>query len=430
MRPYWQPDFTYERRITKQQAIEELRELLTSAVQMRMRSDVPLGAFLSGGVDSSIIVALMQQHSAEPVKTFTIGFPVKEYDETEYRRRRRPPSEDRASRARRCSRDAVEVLPKLACHYDEPFADSSAIPTWYVSQLTRQHVTVALTGDGGDELFAGYPRYRAVALAGRFDRVPAAALARRGAVLAMAAVVRPAEIAVLRQIKRFSEALGRCRPSGGISIGSSIFHERQRGELYRDEFLAQLPTDPVAFLRTAWQRAQRPRRGDVRLARRPGRPILPCDFMTKVDIASMAHGLECRAPFLDYRVVEFAASLPIRYKYRRGRGKWILREAFGDLLPRGSLHAAENGLRRAARSLVPRRAEGPRRRPAPLADRPLPRAVPARSHSSVVGRPPAAPLRPQRPPLGPRHARRVAPRMGWPDSPFFTFLRRALPGIV
>src|SRR6478672_3021156 len=169
VRPYWRPDFTQESRISKRDAIDQLRELLTSAVKLRMQSDVPLGAFLSGGVDSSIIVALMQQHSSEPVKTFTIGFPVPEYDESKY-------AETVARHLKtdhhvlEVKPDALEVLPKLAYYYDEPFADSSAIPTWYVSQLTRQHVTVSLSGDGGDELFAGYPRYNAALLASRFDR--------------------------------------------------------------------------------------------------------------------------------------------------------------------------------------------------------------------------------------------------------------------
>ena len=149
----------------------ELRRVLTEAVRLRMRSDVPLGAFLSGGIDSTIITGLMQELSDRPIHTFSIGFSVKEFDERSFAR----------EAAKHLKTDhhelvvepnAVEILPKLIWHYDEPFADSSAIPTMYLSQMTRQHVTVALSGDGGDELFAGYPRYQAVRLAAMFDRLP------------------------------------------------------------------------------------------------------------------------------------------------------------------------------------------------------------------------------------------------------------------
>jgi asparagine synthase (glutamine-hydrolysing) len=327
---YWRPDFTAEQRISKRDAIEQVRVLLDSAVQMRMRSDVPLGAFLSGGVDSSIIVALMQQHAAEPVKTFTIGFPIPEYDESKYA----------AAVARHLKTDhhvlevkpdALEVLPKLAYHYDEPFADSSAIPTWYVSQLTRQHVTVALSGDGGDELFAGYPRYSAALAAARFDRI---GLFRTLAASPLWQWLPSSgrQKSLLRRIKRFSEALA-LPPAKRYLNWIGIFQERQRAELYRDEFLSQLTSDPASFLTAAWRRVGN--RDTVTCASLADlTTYLPCDLMTKVDIASMAHGLECRAPLLDYRLVEFAASLPVRHKYRRGRGKQLLREAFGHLLPR------------------------------------------------------------------------------------------------
>jgi asparagine synthase (glutamine-hydrolysing) len=329
VRPYWHPDFSQERSLTKQQAVSELRALLESAVQLRMRSDVPLGAFLSGGVDSSIIVALMQQQSAAPIKTFTIGFPVKEYDESGFAGAvaRHLKTEHHVLEVRP---DAIDVLPKLAYHYDEPFADSSAIPTWYVSQLTRQHVTVALSGDGGDELFAGYTRYDAVALAGRFDRLPPLR-ALAGAKFWQWLPSSGRQKSLLRRIKRFSESLS-LAPERRYLDWISVFHEAQRGALYRDEFLAQLTTDPAKFLRTAWRQA-RGRDAVTCAALADMTTYLPCDILTKVDIASMAHGLECRAPFLDYRVAEFAAGLPIRYKYRRGRKKWILREAFGHLLP-------------------------------------------------------------------------------------------------
>ncbi len=157
VRAFWQPDFNAEEDRPAADWEAELRRRLRSAVEMRLQSEVPLGAFLSGGIDSTIIVGLMSQLAGGPVRTFSIGFPVPEFDETHYAR----------SVARRFGTiheefqvrpDAMEVLPRLVWHYDEPFGDSSAVPTWYVSELTRRHVTVALTGDGGDELFAGYPR--------------------------------------------------------------------------------------------------------------------------------------------------------------------------------------------------------------------------------------------------------------------------------
>ena len=168
---YWQPDFNVEEDRPAADYAHKLRTLLTSAVEMRLQSEVPLGAFLSGGIDSTIIVGLMSQLAGGPVRTFSIGFPVKEFDETPYARtvaeRFGTIHEEFQVRP-----DAIEVLPRLVWHYDEPFGDSSAVPTWYVSQMTRQQVTVALTGDGGDELFAGYPRYLAVWLAAGFDRLP------------------------------------------------------------------------------------------------------------------------------------------------------------------------------------------------------------------------------------------------------------------
>jgi asparagine synthase (glutamine-hydrolysing) len=200
-----------------------------------------------------------------------------------------------------------------------------------VSQLTRQHVTVSLSGDGGDELFAGYSRYRAAALAGRFDRLPP--LRSIGASKWWQWLPSSGrQKSLLRKIKRFSEALA-LPPERRYLDWVGIFHERSRGELYRDDFLAQLTHDPATFLRAAWKRCQG--RDAVNCASLADlQTYLVCDIMTKVDIASMAHGLECRAPLLDYRVVEFAASLPARFKYRRGRGKWLLREAFGHLVPR------------------------------------------------------------------------------------------------
>jgi asparagine synthase (glutamine-hydrolysing) len=330
VRPYWQPDFTAERAISEADAVERVRELLTSAVQTRLRSDVPLGAFLSGGIDSSLIVALMQQQAGERVKTFTIGFPIPEYDESAYAERvAQHIGTDHHTL--RVEPDAVKILPQLAYHYDEPFADSSAVPTWYVSQLTREHVTVALSGDGGDELFAGYSRYRAVALGDWFDQIP---LVRQfvASPLWQSVPSSAKQKSRLRQFKRFASSLTLGAERRYIDW-ISIFNETRRAELYNEEFVSQLPnSDPAGFLLTNWKRMKG--RDAVTAASLTDLvTYLPCDLMTKVDIASMAHGLEVRAPFLDHRLVEFAASLPAHLKYRRGKGKWLLQRAFGDLVP-------------------------------------------------------------------------------------------------
>jgi asparagine synthase (glutamine-hydrolysing) len=228
--------------------------------------------------------------------------------------------------------DAVSVLDQLAWHFDEPFGDSSAIPTWYLCQRTRERVTVALSGDGGDELFAGYDRYRALWLSGWFNRmIPAAPILGSRFVQSLPHSNR--QRSFVRRLQRFGEALN--QPAARQYMNwLQIFPERMRAELYRDEFLERLPNeDPYEFFESAWRGV-----GDRDTISRASLAdlvtYLPCDLMTKVDIASMAHGLECRQPFLDYRLVEFAASLPASLKFRFGRGKRLLRRTFERLLPR------------------------------------------------------------------------------------------------
>jgi len=330
---YWNPDFQSEADRPSADYAEELRELLTSSVRMRLESDVPLGAFLSGGVDSTIIVGLMQKLSHEPVRTFTIGFPVPEYDETGYARMAAELF-GTIHQEFRLDPDAVEVLPQLVYHYDEPFADNSAVPTWYLSRVTREQVTVALTGDGGDELFAGYPRYRAAWLADWFDRWPA--LVRR--VLAgrywQRLPASPRQKSFRRRFKRFVEVLGE-PPVRRYLEWVAVFTESRRAELYSDAFLERLPdVDPLEFLSAEWARSAG-RDPVTSFSLLDLTTYLPCDLMTKVDIASMAHGLETRPPLLDHRVVELAAGMPRRHKFRFGWGKRILVEAFADLLPKG-----------------------------------------------------------------------------------------------
>jgi asparagine synthase (glutamine-hydrolysing) len=329
VRAYWVPELHVEHRLPVEEAQQQLASAVESSVRMRMRSDVPLGAFLSGGVDSSLIVALMQRHSSQPVQTFSIGFPVAEYDETHHARRvaKHLQTEHREFTV---TPDGLEVLPQLVWHYDEPFADSSAVPTWYVSQMTRQHVTVALSGDGGDELFAGYPRYRAVWLGSLLD-----GLSPLRQILAADVWQRlPGSRykSILRRFKRFSECLA-MDPMRRYLEWIAIFNELRRADLYESSFVESLPDiDPAEVLHQAWSRSGR-RDSVTRASLADLTTYLPGDILHKVDMASMAHSLECRQPFLDHRVVELAMKLPVDYKFRRGRGKRILRRAFGPLLP-------------------------------------------------------------------------------------------------
>ena len=238
----------------------------------------------------------MQRLSDRPVKTFSIGFRVKEFDETNYARAtaQRIGTEHHEFRV---EPHCVDVPEKLVWHYDEPFADSSAIPTYWVSKLTREHVTVALTGDGGDELFAGYLRYRAVRAAEWCDHLPAHDPPTAGRPLvATARHGRYSAISSLRRIGRFAEALA-SDPRRRYFEWMSMFNEARRAELYSDEFVGRLPeSDPFEFLARAF--AHWPHRDAVSAASLTDLvTYLPCDLMTKVDIASMANSLECRRRF-------------------------------------------------------------------------------------------------------------------------------------
>jgi asparagine synthase (glutamine-hydrolysing) len=335
VRRYWQPPFeatsTSHEDWTPQEWQIELRDRLTEAVRLRMRSDVPLGAFLSGGIDSTIITGLMQEQSERPVHTFSIGFPIKEFDERSYAR----------EAAKHLGTEhhelvvepnALQILPKLIWHYDEPFADSSAIPTMYLSEMTRRHVTVALSGDGGDELFAGYTRYLAVKLASRFDRLPRPIQRLITARLWQRLPSGAGHRSFLRRGKRFLAALGE-PPEKRYLRWVGIFEESQRRELYRPEFAAELGHfDAGDFLLRAY--AECPNRDFItRTTCADVLTYLPCDILTKVDIASMAYSLECRSPFLDHEVMELAARMPIELKLRGHQGKQILLDTFADLLP-------------------------------------------------------------------------------------------------
>ena len=328
---YWKIDWRHEIDCTQDEAQSRLSELLRDSVRLRLRSDVPLGAFLSGGVDSSLIVALAQGELDHPLHSFSIGFSQADFDETAYARQVATWMRT-DHREFQVTPDAVHILDRLAYHYDEPFGDSSAIPTWYLCEMTRRHVTVALSGDGGDELFAGYDRYRALWLSRWFER----AFSMRsilGSPLVQGLPASTRQRSFVRRLQRFGAALNEPLARRYMNW-IQIFPERMRAELYRPDFVEQLPEeDPFEFFEGAW--AETHGRDVISQASLSDLvTYLPCDLMTKVDIASMAHGLECRQPFLDYRLVEFAAALPSRFKFRAGKGKRLLRATFDKLLPR------------------------------------------------------------------------------------------------
>ena len=340
---YWNPDWNFERERSIDEDIEELRATLSDAVREQMIADVPLGAFLSGGIDSTIIVGLMQQASNRPVKTFAIGFPDPKYDETRYA--------EMAARYLGTEHQtfivqpkAWETLPALAWHFDEPFADSSALPTWYVSRETRRSVTVALTGDAGDELFGGYERYRALALTELFQRLPSGPRQLLGGTMVRVLPSSARTKTRLRRLQRLFEHIN--EPAESRYLGwMTTFDEAARMALYSDsqlEWLAStasdLPdpseADPAALLSAAFGASSR-RDGITRAMVADIMTYLPGDLLVKVDIASMAHSLECRGPFLDHRVVELAVAMPLERKIqlRSGRSKFVLKRAFADLLP-------------------------------------------------------------------------------------------------
>jgi asparagine synthase (glutamine-hydrolysing) len=338
---YWQPDFSKKLDISEAEAGEKAVELLRDAVRVRLMSEVPLGAFLSGGIDSSAIVALMSELSAEKVKTFSIGF--EEQDFSELHHARRVAEHVGADHHEFIVRpDAMEVLPTLVEHYGEPYADSSAIPTYYVSRETRQHVTVALNGDGGDECFAGYERYAAMRLAERYQKLPGPL--RRG-VIEQAADLVPEVGSYARRIgraKRFMRAAGLPRVERYLHW-TSAFTPSAKRELYSLEFARQTQLLDAADIYKPWfAKANGAGIVDASLLT-DTMTYLPNDLLVKVDIASMAVSLEARSPFLDHHVIEFAASLPENLKLKGITTKYILKRVLKRLLPSENLERKKMG---------------------------------------------------------------------------------------
>lgn len=323
-----------------EEAVAELESLLTDAVQLRMQADVPLGALLSGGIDSSTVVALMQASVSRPVKTFTIGFDQKDFNEAAHARAIASHLGTDHTELHLTGEDALSVIPNLAEMFDEPLADPSQIPTFLVCQLARREVTVALTGDGGDELFGGYNRYiggeRLITGLQRWPR----------------AIRRFSASGVTSLSPRAWDQMGgMLRPVFPAAAGTRLIGEKMHkiGDVLR----ADSTSGMYRSLLSAWQEpeslvAGAPRdyesdrtfaaSGSLRLMERmmlaDQTSYLPDDLLAKVDRASMAVSLEARVPILDHRVVELSWRLPRQFKVRDGRGKWILRQILYKHVPR------------------------------------------------------------------------------------------------
>ena len=343
--PYWTMPEPAPQPMDERDAIDELDRLLGDAVGLRMRADVPTGAFLSGGIDSSATVALMQAHANVPVRSYSIGFREDAYDESRYAREVARHIGTEHTEMYVEPRDALDVVPALAQMYDEPFADSSQIPTYLLCKLTRRHVTVSLSGDGGDEIFGGYSRYF------EFERRWAGRMRGMGALRLLAA-------SALRHLP--AEACGALRPLAPERLRDKLYPHRVRyiaasiGARTRQEVYAyqmqiwparmlmqrQAATPRTFFDEHALDTFADPFLGMMYL---DSGSYLPDDILVKVDRAAMAVSLESRVPFLDHRVVEFAARLPTGLKRRGDTGKWLLRRVLDRYVPKHLIDRPKQG---------------------------------------------------------------------------------------
>lgn len=333
--PYWKLMFSpgAAASVAEEEVTERLEHLLRQAVKRRLMSEVPLGAFLSGGLDSSAVVALMAEVSERPVQTFTIGFDELDYSELE----------DARVVAQHLGTEhhelivkpaALDILPDLVWHLDEPFGDSSAIPTYYVCRAARQHVTVALSGDGGDEVFAGYNLYRQLHQYQRMERIPE--WIRHG-------ILQPLSQAIPFTWPgwNYLYALGHWQ-DGGLPFTLGIY-PYIREKLYSSDFTALLGNCDSSQLTDQLLKQAQQLDPVSRYQYVDTLQYLPSDILTKVDRMSMANSLEVRAPLLDYTVVEYVATLPLSLKLRDNVSKYILRKICSRLLPPSTLRKRKQG---------------------------------------------------------------------------------------
>jgi asparagine synthase (glutamine-hydrolysing) len=337
---YWKADFAAKLEVgSDAEAGELVREAVREAVRRRMVADVPLGAFLSGGVDSTAVVAAMAELSSEPVKTFSIGFESTAFDELPHARyvAERFGTDHHELVVRP---DAVELLPKLARHYGEPFADHSAIPSFYLAEMTRRQVTVALTGDGGDEVFGGYGRYAHGAILERLDAMPRGL---RESVARLAARVRgDGDLNSRRNRLRRAAALLPLTPQDRYVRAMSRFGLDLRDGVYTPEFRAALEGSAAETIAEPWGSSTALDPID-RMLDVDQQTYLPGDLLTKMDIATMAYGLEARSPLLDQDLVALGAALPARFKVRGREKKIALRAALRGVVPDEHIDRSKQG---------------------------------------------------------------------------------------
>jgi asparagine synthase (glutamine-hydrolysing) len=339
---YWHLDFSHKLKLTEDEWKDRLLDKFRESVRIRMMSDVPLGAFLSGGVDSSAVVAMMMRESSSPVKTFSIGFSEQDFSELEYARMvARHLGTDHHEFV--VSPHTVDILPKLAWHYGEPFADSSALPSYYVAQQTRQHVAVALNGDGGDENFAGYLRYRAFCLSEMLS--PAGNLLSFAALPLAQHLLRLSSGRLRKMVHRAQRILSALNepPARRNTRWHTMFDNEKKIQLYSDEMRARFAgIDRWTYSENLFKIAPCNNAVD-RLLYTDIMSYLPECLMVKVDIATMANSLEGRSPFLDHEFMELVASMPASLKMHGLQGKYILKKAFRGLLPEKILSRQKMG---------------------------------------------------------------------------------------
>ncbi len=338
---YWELRYSPKLKISEEEAREEIRRLFREAVNARLMSEVPLGAFLSGGLDSSIVVAVMAKLSSKKVKTFSIGFEEEEFNELPFARviAKRYQTDHHEEIVRP---DAVGLLPRLVRQFGEPFADASAIPTYYLSKMTRLGVTVALSGDGGDEIFGGYRRHWGFKIAEGYQKQIPAWL-RTGITRASSPFLKKAgRQSTLGSIGRFLQASELDKTERYLQwVG--FFNEAEKQSLYCDDFLADMNGyQSTGLIHQLFEQAEEETALDAILSV-DTKFYLSNDLLCKVDMMSMAHSLEVRCPFLDTRLVEFVSRLPSEMKLKKGKLKYLVRTAFQKEIPQENLNHRKMG---------------------------------------------------------------------------------------